>query len=205
MGTSARFDASMRTLGKRLEVMKKKNELSLLQNEVMSLESELRELEMVDEQIHKEEDRAERPRRHLPDIHFGRKDHVKISDPPELHLYDESSIVGTTGQSDVTYDSKFEPKTSTPSDSAPKPQDKTGTTALKSYDKSSVKVKPATYDGTGHWKDYKAHFDACAELNKWTDKEKGLYLAVSLRDQAQGVFGNLADKSKHFDELTKAL
>ena len=54
---------------------------------------------------------------------------------------------------------------------------------------SGAKIKPATFDGTGHWKDYKAHFDACSELNKWTYKEKGLYLAVSLRGQAQGVFG----------------
>ena len=42
-------------------------------------------------------------------------------------------------------------------------------------------------------------------MNKWTDKEKGLYLAVSLRGQAQGVFGNLADRSNDFTELTKAL
>jgi hypothetical protein len=52
-------------------------------------------------------------------------------------------------------------------------------------------VKPATYDGKGPWLDYKSHFDACSEINHWSDKEKGLYLAVSLRGQAQGVLGNL--------------
>ena len=64
---SAKFNASMKTLGKRLEVMRKKNELNLLQNEVLTLESELRELEMIDEQMHKE-DREETYRRRLPDI-----------------------------------------------------------------------------------------------------------------------------------------
>ena len=65
-------------------------------------------------------------------------------------------------------------------------------------------LKPASYDGTGHWSDYKAHFNACAEINNWTEKEKGLYLAVSLRGQAQGVFGNLAKDSCKYDELAKA-
>jgi hypothetical protein len=50
-------------------------------------------------------------------------------------------------------------------------------------------VKPATYDGKGPWLDYKSHFDACSEINHWSDKEKGLYMAVSLRGQAQGVLG----------------
>ena len=30
---------------------------------------------------------------------------------------------------------------------------------------TGVKIKPATYDGTSSWVDYKAHFDVCAELN----------------------------------------
>ena len=35
--------------------------------------------------------------------------------------------------------------------------------------------------------------------------EKGLYLAVSLRGQAQGVFGNISTQSKDYDKLVKAL
>jgi hypothetical protein len=35
-------------------------------------------------------------------------------------------------------------------------------------------VKPATYDGKGPWLDYKSHFDACSEINHWSDKEKRL-------------------------------
>ena len=76
-----------------------------------------------------------------------------------------------------------------------------------SKDKMSfgTKVKPATYDGSGNWLDYKAHFDVCAELNDWSDKQKGMYLAVSLRGQAQGVFGNIRNKSYEYTDLVKAL
>jgi hypothetical protein len=60
-------------------------------------------------------------------------------------------------------------------------------------------VKPATYDGKGPWLDYKSHFDACSEINHWSDKEKGLY-------QAQGVLGNLPLESRQdFKELVKSL
>ena len=66
-------------------------------------------------------------------------------------------------------------------------------------------VRPAAYDGLSSWTDYKAHFDTCAEINSWSYKEKGLHLAVSLRGQAQGIFGNLDHNSKDYDSLTKAL
>ena len=68
-----------------------------------------------------------------------------------------------------------------------------------------VKIKPATFDGSGSWLDYKAHFDVCAELNGWSVKEKGMYLAVSLRGQAQGVFGNIGSKSSDYLMLVAAL
>ena len=66
-------------------------------------------------------------------------------------------------------------------------------------------TKPATYDGSTEWTNYKAHFEACARLNKWTEEQKGLYLSVSLRGQAQGVFGNLTSKSTDYKDLVKAL
>ena len=86
------------------------------------------------------------------------------------------------------------PITSTPNVAQPSPQAS-----------GSVKVKPATFDGTGSWLDYRAHFDAVAEINRWSQTEKGLYLAVSLRGQAQGVFGNLSTQSKDYDMLVQAL
>ena len=48
----------------------------------------------MDEHIHVEEGREERPHRRLPDIPLGRKDHVSMLVPPGLHAYDQSSIGG---------------------------------------------------------------------------------------------------------------
>ena len=69
----------------------------------------------------------------------------------------------------------------------------------------NMKIKPATFDGSGNWLDYRAHFEVCAELNGWTEKERVMYLAVSLREQAQGVFGNVAGGTHNYTELIKAL
>ena len=62
--------------------------MSLMQNEILSLESKLRQLEIQSEQLHDEEGTKEtdRQRRLLPDIPPGRREHVTIREPPELHL-----------------------------------------------------------------------------------------------------------------------
>ena len=36
-------------------------------------------------------------------------------------------------------------------------------------------VKPDNFDGIASWIDFKSHFEFCAELNKWTFTEKGMY------------------------------
>jgi hypothetical protein len=93
----------------------------------------------------------------------------------------------------------------------PKPQSKlfipgeNVTTRKKTSLKPSASVKAATYDGQSSWRDYRAHFETCAEINQWDYNDKGLYLAVSLRGQAQGVLGNLAHNSRDFDSLLQAL
>ncbi|KAH3881700.1 hypothetical protein DPMN_005627 [Dreissena polymorpha] len=69
--------------------------------------------------------------------------------------------------------------------------------------KPSTMVKAATYDGQSSWRDYRAHFETCAEINRWDYNDKGLYLAVSLRGKAQGVLGNLAHNSRDYDSLYK--
>lgn len=54
-------------------------------------------------------------------------------------------------------------------------------------------IKPATFDGTHSWLDDKSHFDACASLNNWNYKEKGLYCVVKrsgTRDIRKRVFRN---------------
>ncbi|PJE78522.1 hypothetical protein CI610_02538 [invertebrate metagenome] len=67
-------------------------------------------------------------------------------------------------------------------------------------------MKAATYDGTSAWLDYKAHFEACARINGWSKREKGLYLAVSLRGQAQGILGDLPrGNQEDYEALVKAL
>lgn len=72
--------------------------------------------------------------------------------------------------------------------------------------KNAPNIKPATYDGTTSWLDYKSHFEACAKLGKWDETEKGLYLSVSLRGSAQGVLGNLSDgREMNYKELVSAL
>ena len=72
--------------------------------------------------------------------------------------------------------------------------------------KSGFITKPATFDGSTSWIDYRSHFDMCSELNNWTVKLKGLYLGVSLRGLAQGVLGNLpVEDQKDFEALSKAL
>ena len=71
--------------------------------------------------------------------------------------------------------------------------------------KRSVLAKPATYDGTLSWKEYRAHFEACAEINYWSYELKGLYLAVSHRGQAQCIFSKLSTKTNEYDKLSSAL
>ena len=67
-------------------------------------------------------------------------------------------------------------------------------------------IKPATYDGSTSWLDYKSHFEACAKLCQWDDEAKCLYLSVSLRGSAQGVLGNISDgREMSYKELVSAL
>jgi hypothetical protein len=50
------------------------------------------------------------------------------------------------------------------------------------------------------------YFDACSRINQWSENEKGLYLAVALRGQAQGILGDLPiDKQQDYKSLVKAL
>ena len=69
-------------------------------------------------------------------------------------------------------------------------------------------MKPATYGGKSSWLDYKSHFEACATLHvgHWSEEDKAMYLAVSLRAQAQSVLGDLAGGvPKKYGELITAL
>ena len=104
---------------------------------------------------------------------------------------------------DQLFDTGSKPRSSTPKPTSVKHVSKE--TELKTPKQTGVKIKPATYDGTGSWKDYKAHFDACCRINGWSKEEKGLYLSVSLRGQAQGILSHLSQDSNDFDKLMTAL
>ena len=72
--------------------------------------------------------------------------------------------------------------------------------------KFAVKFKPATYDGSGSWLDYKSHFEMVSIVNDWNYTQKGLYLAVSLRGQAQAILGDLPpDMKSDYETLLCAL
>ena len=42
-------------------------------------------------------------------------------------------------------------------------------------------VHPGKFDGGIGWQDYLTHFELCADLNRWSEEQKAIYLAVSLR------------------------
>ena len=72
--------------------------------------------------------------------------------------------------------------------------------------RSKLCMKPATYDGTGLWNDYLSHFESVSLLNHWTETEKGLYLAASLRCQALGILGNQPrDDRQNYTRLVQSL
>jgi hypothetical protein len=67
-------------------------------------------------------------------------------------------------------------------------------------------VKPATYDGSSSWLDYKCHFEACANVNGWNAERKGLFLALLLCGQAQALLGDLpTDRGQHYETLVRSL
>lgn len=73
-------------------------------------------------------------------------------------------------------------------------------------DRGKTIMKPATFDGTSSWIDYKAHFEACCSINLWNPRQKSLYLAASLRRQAQTVLGNIKTGTVYtYEDLCDAL
>ena len=52
-------------------------------------------------------------------------------------------------------------------------------------------IRPDTYSGDEDWDQYIAYFEDCAELAQWTNKEKLLYLATSLKQQARVHYSSL--------------
>ena len=179
MDETSEFESQMSVLEKKLESIRRQNEMSRLNSEITLLERQLGMYEMQDGSI----SGLPKPTQKVqfdtkPKVMFQstpKKEQTKVntgaSAPPFLTPQVGNIPMMSKVKDEVIPKHEFQPLTSTP-----KPKDaetKVGTPFMKSN--SGAKIKPATYDGTVHWTDFKAHFDACAELNGWTDKEKGLY------------------------------
>ena len=108
---------------------------------------------------------------------------------------------------DVNVTTRRKARSSTNEQHLPQSQnDQANRSAMRVEQPKRMKVKPATYDGTTSWLDFKSHFEACAKLGQWSDEEKGLYLSVSLRGLAQGILGNLNENEQlNYSDLTRAL
>ena len=52
---------------------------------------------------------------------------------------------------------------------------------------------PADYDGTQSLGDYLRHFERCSVVNGWSKEEAAVFLAASLRGEAQKVLNGLSD------------
>mgnify|MGYP006092402017 CR=1 FL=1 len=69
------------------------------------------------------------------------------------------------------------------------------------------RVKVAKYDGTSSsWADYLIQFEMVAQLNKWDDRTKAMFLVTNLRGEAQNVLGDLTQAEKcNFNALVVKL
>ncbi|CAG2238400.1 unnamed protein product [Mytilus edulis] len=145
----------------------------------------------------------------LQSTHVGVGAKTKVMPRPEIHNKDIPDSVKLMPEMRTYSDSVLEKNfvTERRNKDMPKLQDEIRAyRGDNSIHKNKNIIKPATFDGQGSWIDYKSHFEACSSINGWTDTEKGLYLAVSLRGQAQGVLGNLpTDKRQTFIELVRSL
>ena len=67
-------------------------------------------------------------------------------------------------------------------------------------------MKPDRYDGKTSWTAYNKHFELCAELNGWNERDKLQYLAVLLTGPAQQILGSLPkETTEDYIRLVKAL
>ena len=65
---------------------------------------------------------------------------------------------------------------------------------------------PQSFDGSVTWAAYYAQFQAIAVQNQWTDPEKAVQLAASLKGPALEILGHLPEEQyRDFSRLTAAL
>ena len=167
-----------------LEDMNQGNEVSRLQTELPQVKRQLNNLELEMAELMKTESsigsprhKGRRPGRLLPQISKGRRGDTG-SMPSELvsnvsngtYVQSNSQDQMVSLQNYIQQPVNPQPLSSTPkADAALIPDIK----PIKHHNENTdelkgplgVKIKTATFDGSGNWLDYKAHFVVCAQLN----------------------------------------
>lgn len=65
---------------------------------------------------------------------------------------------------------------------------------------------PDVYDGSNSWSSYIEYYTRVSEVNGWNDKEKTLWLLVSMTGQASSAVQRLSEEDKQsFDDVRKKL
>ena len=70
---------------------------------------------------------------------------------------------------------------------------------------TSPHMKPQTYNRDEDWESYLNHFELCAKLGRWSYHDRVLYLAASLRGNAQVYYMTLmpAERSSYYTLVVK--
>lgn len=61
---------------------------------------------------------------------------------------------------------------------------------------NNPQLRQDTYEGPNQCEEYLSHFEDCAELNEWNNKQKVLFLASSLRGPARNYYMSLSREEK---------
>lgn len=66
--------------------------------------------------------------------------------------------------------------------------------------------KPLSFDGKSQWEPYITQFEIMVGMNQWNDKEKGNYVATSLKGSALTILENLSTETRqNYKRLVAAL
>lgn len=65
-------------------------------------------------------------------------------------------------------------------------------------------IKPDPYTGEEDWDQFIAYLEDCAELARWTEREKLLYLATSLQKQARLHYSSLPEHERRSYKILTA-
>ena len=65
------------------------------------------------------------------------------------------------------------------------------------FRETAPQIRPDSFTGEEDWDMYISHFEDCSRLGRWTQNEKMLYLATSLRGQARQHYCSLQLNERH--------